>query len=120
MSTVLDYADKGAISHWRVGVGYFVIVAVNLVSLVIGAVALRIGASGDGYAPMYVMFIGPPLLLGQALLGGLPAWLYLGRHSREMYKWPRAILFTLSILPSVAVVVGIVLALTLPTRFGRC
>jgi hypothetical protein len=118
MKPVIDYAGRHIIRPSKAGVGYFALVALNSIALLLGIGLFFVGISGDAYAPMLGVIFGIPLLFGQVLLAGLPAWIYLSRNDIVLPKASQALLLTLSIAPGVIGLSGIVLSFALPRTHG--
>ena len=115
----LDYASSNAPTGPQgPGIGYYILIFVNSIALITGTCLFLFEVSGDAYAPMAGMLAGLPLLLGEVLLGGLPAWIYLVRSNITMTKLARGTLILLSFLPSVLGVTGIILSFALPRTHG--
>jgi hypothetical protein len=115
MLPVLDYSREASIPR-RCGWPYYVLFAINSISLSVGLSLFSGEISGDVYAPFLGLMYGVPLLLAQVLFGTMPAWMYLGRT--QMNRWPRYVLLALSTLPSVLGAVGVVLSFALPRTHG--
>jgi hypothetical protein len=115
MLPVLDYAREVRVPRpcgWR----YYVLIAINSLSLTVGVYLFMGEISGDVYAPMLGLILGVPLFLAQVLIGAMPAWLYLAQT--QINRWPRYVLLSLSAMPPILGIVGVVLSLALPKTHG--
>lgn len=69
--------------------------------------------SGDGFAPMWGIFIGIPLILVETFLGGLPAVLYCGNLNGANNK-ALAIPIVVAAIAIALSVIGVVCSFVLP------
>ena len=119
---MLDYDNPQArVRPRRRRIGYPILMVVNSIGMLGAIVLLLIGISGDSYAPLLCLFFGGPFLLGDGLLAGLPAWIYLASDNVRMSRRERVILFVMSVAPLVVGGGGMVLGWVLPrTHGGTC
>jgi hypothetical protein len=110
----LDYASKTKSKPWRVGAGYAVIIAINLLSVVVGMTELAWGIDDNGLAKFSGIFLGGPAVVAQILVGTIPAWFYFGFNHKKMGAWTQVILIKLSLVPAVMGAVGFCFALNVP------
>jgi hypothetical protein len=99
-----------------VGIGYFLILLLNGPALFLGYAAFM--AIGDSYAPMIAMFVGLPAVIGQGLIGVLPAGLYYNRYLGRISTASLCILFGSSILATILLATGMILAFVMPRTHG--
>jgi hypothetical protein len=99
-----------------IGIGYFVILVVNCIGLILSLPLF--GAIGDSYAPFVAVLFGGPLLAGQALFGLLPASIYYTRNLGLVAKRPLVVLLVISIVAISVTATGTILDVVMPRTHG--
>ena len=90
--------------------GYYILVALNAIGLFTAVGLFLIEITGDPSAAQVGASLGVPILIAQTLLGSLPSWIYLGARRHEMTRGTKATLFTLSLIPPLLELGGIILS----------
>jgi hypothetical protein len=97
-----------------VGAGYFVILVLNVFSLLGGGLMFFGGFNRDGFAAIGEIVIGGQLFSLQFLVGGLPAVVYATKNARTMDKAELTIFILLPVLAMALSAAGIAMAIMLP------
>jgi hypothetical protein len=108
MASVLDYAHPATPKPSR-RIGYIALIVFNALVLLAGGVVFFLESSGGTMAPIVAAVLGCPLLLADFFLGGVPSWIYLRRFKSSMGTHAKDALIALSILPSVAGAIGVMI-----------
>ena len=118
MRPVLNY-DSRVIRKAGPGIGYALILTLNIVGLLAGGYLFTIETSGDAYAPLIGIVYGIPLIFGQIVFGALPARIYAARH-RSVGRGATWTLLVISYLAPFVSACGVSLSLILPTHGSTC
>jgi hypothetical protein len=117
MTRPLDYAALPTETK-RTGIGYYIILTVNVIGLLVSLPVFVFEVSGDSYAPMLGLIVGDPVTLGVFVSGAVPACIYLGNHRARMTKAQAYVLFVGAMLCAIIPAAGAVLAWVLPRTHG--
>lgn len=113
MTDVLDYA-AGLDEPKRPGVGYWLLLALNIAGLGSQCVLIVPEISYDRYAGLIGLVVGGWLLGLQLLLAAIPATIYAARQWRRVKRRPIHILLWLAWAAAAFTGLGIALSVNLP------
>ena len=108
MSAPLEYATPTTPKTRPPGLGYYLLVVVNIVAFVMTAILFFIEISASR-AAILGLVAGPPLFVGQLVLATLPSWAYVGVRGAEMSKEAKVTLIGISAVTPLLGILGMIL-----------
>jgi hypothetical protein len=110
MPEPIDYAASTVTNTKPRGLGYYFLILLNAIALLLTAWLLPYEISGGRNAALLGLAIGIPFVGIDVMVAGLPSWSYVGAWGEEMSKGAKLTLISISTVPTVLGVVGIVVS----------